>query len=219
MYTRGKNLDRSLGLLVAALLALPGTVLAQQGQHHPDRDRGAQTGQLHGTMMGTPGHGRMTGMMGAGMMGTDMMGTVAGPGPAMLLRQKEALNLSVEQVTQLEALQERLAEARTGHMKAMRPLHQKATEFAKDPDPDLAAYESTLRALAEEHVAMHAEMARVGQEARAVLTPEQRDDLEVGMRFMGEMVRMMGGQMGSGGSMGSMMGRMSCPMMGGPPSP
>lgn len=196
MNIDGRYASRALALVVAALLALPVAVVAQQGQQHRHgQEPEAQAAQMQG-----------------------MMGMMAGPSPGMILRQRGALDLTEEQVRELEALEERLAETRAGHMEAMQTVHQTLAEQTTAPDLDLAAYESTLRSLADQHIAMHVAIARVGQEARQVLTAEQREKLQVGMQFMrGAMMQMMRGRMegmGSGG-MGSMMGQTGCPMMGG----
>ena len=218
MNVVGRAAHRALALLVAALLALPVAGAAQQGQQHRHgQQQEAQGGQMRG-MMGMQ-QGQMMGMHGP-MMG--MMGMMAGPSPAMILQQREALELTAEQVQELEALEERLAKARAGHMESMQTLHQRLAEQAQGPDLDLEAYESSLRSLADEQIAMQMAMARAGQEAREVLTAEQREKLRIGMQFMrGSMMQMMRGRvegMGSGGmgSMmgGMMMGGMSCPMMG-----
>ncbi len=164
--------------------------------------------------MGMHRHGPM--MM--GMMGS--MGMMSGPRPMMILRHQEALGLTEEQVTRLEVLRERMAQTRAEHMESVRPLHERLVGLAGDPGLDLDAYESTLRSLAEEHVAVHVAMARIGQRAREALTPEQREKLRTGMEFMRGMrgMRMEGmqgrmGRTGSGGA-GPMLGSM-CPMLGG----
>lgn len=212
MRTQGRTLEGTFALLVAAVLVLPTAVAAQQGQEHRHGRESQQTEDrpMPGMMMRMQGHGEM--------MGMGMMGMMATPTPTMLLHQREALALSEEQVERLEALHEGMAGTRGEHMESMRAAHERLAEQARDPDLDLAAYESTLRSLADAHVGMHVEMARVGQQARDVLTAEQQEKLRTGMQFMrgmqgmrGEMMRGMRGQMRPmepGGDMGSMMGRM-----------
>lgn len=224
MSTNGRTLDGTLALLLAASLALPGAAPAQQaGQEHRhgEEQQRAEDPEMPGMMMGMQGHGEM--------MGMGMMGMMAAPSPTMLLHQREALALTGEQVARLKALQERMARTRDEHIESMHALHRKLAEQVRDPDLDLAAHESTLRSLADAHVAMQVEMARVGQEARELLAAEQRAKLRTGMQFMramrmggemtqgmpGMMMHRMHGEMQSmrpGGARGAMMGGMPCPM-------
>ncbi len=157
---------------------------------------------------------------GQGMMGMmGQMGMMAGPGPAFILKQKEALNLSESQVQRLEALQKEQAQAREAHMKEVAPLHKQAVESLQGDKPDLARYESALKKLAEHHVKMQVEAAQLSQTTLEALTPEQRSNVRYGMRLMQEMMgggMMQGGMMMQGGGMmgGGMMGSIPCPMMG-----
>lgn len=235
---------RILALVAGLLLALPTVAAAQEGQHRhgeePAREQGMQERMGTG-MQGCPmmmGHdGGMMGMMGMGM-------GMAAPGPMMILHHGDALDLTDEQVEKLQALQERLDQTRKEHMEAAQALHRKLSEQAEGAEMDLEAYESALRELADQRVAMHLAMARAGLEAREVLTPEQREKLRVGAEFMRDMMEMMRERMdrmsgmeggsgmsgdmddmgGMGGGMmgmdgrgmgGGMMGEVSCPMMGG----
>ncbi len=188
-----------LALLMAGGLALPGVLPAQSHQqHHPQgQEKPQQAMMLRGQgMMGMRGQGH--GMMGMGMM--------TSPGPSMILKQKEALKLNESQVERLEALQKQLAEARETHMEEIAPLRGQAMEAVKGEKPDLSRYESTLKKLAEHHVRMQLDMARLNQEALNVLTQEQRSNVGYGMHRMGEM-------MGGGMMQGGMMGAGGCPMM------
>lgn len=192
-----------VALLAAAALALPAGAFAQGGhQHGQQESRPGQEG---------------AGPMGMGMMGMHgeaaMMG-MAGPSPALILAQREALDLTDDQVASLEALQERAAEAWKADMEAMHALHETLAAELEKPELDLAAYESALEQMADRHVAMAVAMAGTGQEALAILTDQQRSELRVGMRFMRGMMRMRGGgPMGSEGEMGG--GMMAGGMMGG----
>lgn len=203
-----------LALLFAAALALPTAAAAQEEQdHRPGQEAPSRPEMpgMRGMMMGMQGHGAMMSMRMTGMM--------AAPGPMMILRQKEALALTDDQVQRLQTLQERMAQGRREHMETMRTVHERIGELARGPDLDLAAYEEALRSMADAHVAMQVAMARLGREAREDLTPEQREKLRTGMQFMRGMMQGMHSRMGPGeaGGMGAMMmGRMPCPMMGGP---
>ncbi len=184
--------SRLLALAIACVFVLPGVSRAQrhmhQGQMQQDR---MQQGQMQ--------HGMM---MGQGMMG--MMGMMQ-PGPSFLLEQKDALDLSDEQVQRLEELKNELSEFHQAHMSRVGPLHEQAREALHGEQPDLGAYESALKSLADEHVQMQVEMARVSQEAMAVLTETQRSNVHFGLRLMHGMRQQM---MRQGQMMQRMMERM-----------
>jgi Spy/CpxP family protein refolding chaperone len=163
--------------LVLGLVLLAATPCA--AQHQPPR--GGQPMQMP-MMMQMP----MTGMS-----------------PGMLLRMREHLGLTDEQVRRLEAVQGRAQAAHRQHMPAaMAPMHE-AMGILQGERPDFAQYEAKLRQAAEHLVAAHVAMARAMVEARAVLTAEQQGRLRGGMSMMHEMMRehmqqMMGGMMGAG---------------------
>lgn len=193
---------RWLAFVAVALLTVPAAALAQgHAQHDP------QQGQQEQPRPGMMPMGQGPGMMGG--MGTMemMMGL---PGPGLILRQKEALNLSDSQVQELEALQKQASDAHQAHMREMEPIHRDVTQALEADKPDLARYESGLKRLADHHVKVHVEMARLGQLALDVLTPEQRSNVRYGMRVMRGM--MGGGMMRMGGAMVGMMGG-GCPIM------
>ncbi len=191
-----------LTLLLAGSLTLPGLALAQgeHRAHHPEaQDTTRQRGMMgQGMMMGR-------GMMGMMGQGHGMMGMMGGPGPAMILMQEEALNLDDSQVQRLEALQERAVELRETHVEQMQPLRARAMQTVQGEQPDLAEYESALKGLAEHHVKVQVETARLSQQALDVLNPEQRSNVRYGMHLMRGL--MQGGMM-QGGMMGD------CPMIG-----
>ncbi len=164
----------TITVLLVAALAFPGTVLSQQ--HHPQG--GAQPSQ-GGAMMSA----------GPGMMG---MMTGRALSAAMILEQKVALGLTEVQVQQLEGIGKEFAEARAGHIGRMAPLGAEVNEALEGDRPDFSEYESTLEKMAEEHVRMQVETARLSHGALQVLDPEQRSNLRYGTRLMRQM---MGGGM------------------------
>jgi Spy/CpxP family protein refolding chaperone len=145
-----------------------------------------------------------------GMAGAHCMKMMGGAPPAMLLQHRDELGLTSDQVQRLEAL---LRDARgAGHMSGAMAAHRQAAELLQSERPDLAAYEAKLREASEHMVQAHTSMARTVVQARAVLTPEQREQaaaLDHGAMAHGQGHGMMRGE----GHMG-MMGMMSCPMMG-----
>jgi uncharacterized membrane protein len=133
------------------------------------------------------------GMMGEGMMGPDMMdmmgqgmGMMAtgGPAPAMILRMGDALSLTEQQRTRLQAIQTEYSNAVQPLMAAVMQAHQNAAMALEGDSPDLAAYERALREGTGPMVEAHVAMARAAAEARDVLTEAQREQLQGGMQMM-----------------------------------
>lgn len=178
------------------------------GMACPGMKGGASTTGMHGGAMQGPGmmgmmRGGMGGMMGGpmsqmqGMMGGAMMGhgMMGEPGPGMLLRLKGALELTGEQVSRLEGLQQKFSQQHEEHVKAADEAQRAAAEALRGEQPDLAAYEAKLKEAAAHGVEAHVVAARAALEARSVLTDEQRAKLRTGMAMMREaMCSMMGGQ-------------------------
>ncbi|HUG40870.1 MAG TPA: Spy/CpxP family protein refolding chaperone [Longimicrobiales bacterium] len=161
-------------------------------------------------------------MHGQAMQGMQhCMAMMGGPPPQMLLQHREALGLSADQMSRLEALQVRARETAMPHMQPAMQTHMAAAELLKGDAPDFQGYEASLREAADHMVRAHVAMARVAVDARRVLTPEQRDRLdELGRGMMGGGEQgMMGGGHGQmeHGAMGDMaMGHMmGCMMTGG----
>jgi hypothetical protein len=150
-------------------------------------------------------------MNGAGrypMMGMGF-GLWAQPGPEFLLGQKDALNLSDQQVERLEQLRNELSEARANHIDRVRVLRQRVEEALSGEQPDLDLYQSALQSLADEYVAMQVETARDSQKALAVLNDTQRSYVRFAVQAMHQMGDDMWlyGQMMQGGMMQGGMGR------------
>jgi hypothetical protein len=186
---------RILTLAVTGILALPALLSAQQAQPRHDRMITRQDAMMNGAD-GYP-------MMGMGFA------LWMQPGPEFLLGQKDALNLSDEQVQRLEQLRNELSEARANHIDRVRSLRQRVGEALSGEHPDLDQYQSALQSLADEYVAMQVEIARSSQNALAVLNDTQRSYV----RFAVQMMHQMGddmwlyGQMMQGGMMQGGMGR------------
>lgn len=170
-------------LTAAVVTAAAATSVAAQrgGMHEQMPDSTPSMGVAHGMMMG--------GMMGEGMMGSGMMqmmgqgmGMMAtgGPGPMTLLRMRDTLSLTDEQVGQLEAIQQDFQTTIQAHMTAAMASHQAANEALSRESPDFDAYQQSLQAAANTMVQAHVAMARAAAEAREVLTPEQREQLRTG---------------------------------------
>ncbi len=138
------------------------------------------------------------------------MAMMGGASPAVLLQHREALGLSQSQVQRLERLQNEVRLSVMPHMQPGMQAHAAAAEVLKADTPDFAAYEARLREAADHMVRTHVALARVGVEARKVLTAEQRNRVS---NLQGEMMGggqhgMMRGQQGmaqGGHAMGGMM--------------
>lgn len=190
--------------LVAALAASP---LAAQGHGHAMQADSGAAGMMQGGagMMGgmmqmmQRMHGQsgmMPGMMGGGMMG-GMMGM---SGPGMVLRLREFLALTDDQVSRLEALQDSATtEARQHMMQGMQAMRG-ASGLLAPSSTDLDAYAARLREAADHMVQARLAMARAGVASREVLTDDQLERLATAREVMQSMGAggMNGGMMGSG---------------------
>lgn len=190
--------SRGVALAAAALLALPATSLAQgmgMSGHH-------QTATGQQSSMG-PGYG----MMGGGMMGGT--GMMMGPTPGFILAQRDALGLTDQQTARLDSLQAQMRERWQAHYATMQGIHQQMADLQQAEKPDLGRYQKFMQQMASSSVDMHVQLARQGQEAFQVLTPEQRSKVRYGMQLMGR-----SGVMGGTPTAG-MMGMMGGGVMGG----
>ena len=159
------------------MLALPGVSAAQQGQQYG--------GHMH---QGQMQQGRMMNRAGQPMMiGMGMMGIWLQPGPQFLLDQTNALELTGDQVQQLEKLQSDLSAARESHADRVTALRKSVNDALNGNKPDLDEYQSALESLANEYISMQVERARTSQQALAVLNDTQRSYVNFGMQMMRQM--------------------------------
>lgn len=166
--------------LVIALL-LPASLAAQgQQAHHPDSDPTRAPGQMG---MMSDGMGMQT----MGMHGMDMMHSHMQHGPAMLLRQRDALDLSNEQIERLEELEGRVDDLHSSHMSELAPVREQLKALHGSEEFDKDRYEELLQRQANLRVEMMVEMADVHQASFAVLTDEQKSNVRYGMRMMRSM--------------------------------
>lgn len=166
--------------LVIALL-LPASLAAQgQQAHHPDSDPTRAPGQMG---MMSDGMGMQT----MGMHGMDMMHSHMQHGPAMLLRQRDALDLSNEQIERLEELEGRVDDLHSSHMSELAPVREQLKALHGSEEFDKDRYEELLQRQANLRVEMMLDMADVRQASFAVLTDEQKSNVRYGMRMMRSM--------------------------------
>jgi Spy/CpxP family protein refolding chaperone len=153
----------------------------------------------------------MGGMMGQGMMGwgmTQMMGqgmgmlATGGPGPAMILRLEEPLDLTGDQVRHLEEIRDQFYETVRTEMNAAVTAHRDARAAVQIESPDFEAYERFVNEASDHMVQAHVAMARATARAREILTGEQRQQLHEGFVMMQRMMLAPGigaGMMGARG--------------------
>lgn len=196
---------RFTAVLVASVFLVPAGLSAQGHQaHHPQTDGArAPSGMMGGGMMGQQ----------SSMMSGQMMSSMMDPGPRMLLHQQDVLDLSQEQIQQLEQLQARAEELHSTHRSEMTSVRDQLQELRGSDALDLERYESLLREQADLRVDMQVQAARIHREAFEVLTDEQRSNVRYGMRMMRSESGMSRGMPGRGSGMMGMEQGMGQPQM------
>lgn len=184
-------------LATAGLLAAVGAVplMAQGNQGHgagADTSRGM--GMMQGGMMQM-----MQGMHGQPAMLGGMMGMAAGPG--MILQLRVSLELTENQIAQLEAMHDSTGQQMRQHMMQGMEAMRAAAELLDPESTDLEGYEARLREASSHMVLAHAAVARAAVQARGLLTVDQRERLALARSMMKEMQGRMGGGMMQGGMM------------------
>lgn len=133
-----------------------------------------------------------------------MMGMAEGP--EAVLRHRESLDLTTDQVTRLETLREEVGETRQAAMERMRPMHDEIAAATGDTF-DEAAVRAAFSRMADLHEDIGVTMLRARHQTSRVLTEDQREAL-AGLRSG----RGMHGTEGMAG-MGMMQMMKNCPMM------
>jgi Spy/CpxP family protein refolding chaperone len=131
--------------------------------------------------------GEMAAMMRSahGVSGTNMQ-MMHGPAhgvsglysPAMLLKHKQDLGLSGEQVSRLEQLQKEAQPACMQHMQVGVTAFQAANQMLDAAVPDFAAYSAKLKEASAHMVEGQVALAKAAVGARNVLTAEQQQKLK-----------------------------------------
>lgn len=164
--------------LGAALLAVP--LHAQSAAPTKPATVPMKTMQPMATPSAPPSEDMMAMMMSGGMKAKTDVASIS-------LSLRESLDLTADQVTRLTTLQASSQAEMMRHMVAHTEGMQSAAVITESAVPDLPAYETALRAAANHMVLEHLAMARADADARAVLTPMQRDRLVLARRVMKEM--------------------------------
>lgn len=173
--------SKTLALSVALVL-MAGPLAAQQQQQQPPPPP-PQPAPAQGPRMGMKGMGGMRGM--PGMMG--LMG-MQGPGrefrevglyaPRLLIARRQALGLSAEQVSRLEAWAQEARQAADKAAAEARTHWDQLAEIWKQPAPDPNQVRSHAQAAMQAMQAARLAHLVAAAQAKAVLTPEQRGRLE-----------------------------------------
>jgi len=113
---------------------------------------------------------------------------------------KDQLNLSEDQVAELEGLNDRILEAIRRQMELAEGARSRAAEVLNSNPTGFDEYSEALRAAADHMTEAHIAMVQSGFEAQNLLTPEQRAAVSES-HTDGETPGIMGGRMidGSGG--------------------
>ncbi|HKJ02928.1 MAG TPA: Spy/CpxP family protein refolding chaperone [Longimicrobiales bacterium] len=209
--TTMKRLTTAFAMLTLAAAPVAG----QQTQRGMPHSQGGMMNQgtirmchaMMGSGGGMSGHAGMGGseammgeaMPGPGMMGRAMMGQVGGhgvmdmtqwmgPTPAAVLGAAESLQLTPDQKTRLEELAKTTNENLQAHMQAAMAAHQKASEALTGDTPDLQAYQRGLQEAAGHMVQAQVAETRGSLDAGAVLTAEQRTEMQESIALMRSMM-------------------------------
>lgn len=150
----------------------------QHGQMQQGEKPQMQHGQAAGEKMqhGQMQHGQAQGEK----MPHAMQGGMKHPvTPTMLIHHAQDLSLTQDQISKVTALVTASTADCQTHMKAAMESHRSAFELLGAPNstPDLAAYEAKLREATTHVLQAHMAVVKAGQEARALLTPEQAQKL------------------------------------------
>lgn len=176
----------TLVLTAAIALSAASPIMAQQRAQPAPRGSMTMTdvmiamhcgGGPSGTMMHGGSPSGMSGMPSDTMMHRMMMRMMNIPTPSLILEHRQQLNLNPSQVSRLEAIQNQAGSACADDIRAGISEVVAANRLLESPTPDLAAYSTKVRDAASRIAEGHIDMAKGIVEARAVLTPAQRQTL------------------------------------------
>jgi Spy/CpxP family protein refolding chaperone len=165
--------------LPVALVLMAGPLAAQQQQQQQPPPPPPPPAAAPGPRMGMRGMGGMMGMPGMmGMMGMQgpagQVREVAAYAPRLLIARRQALGLSAEQVSRLEALAQEARQAADKAAAEARTHWDQLAEIWKQPTPDVNQVRSHAQAAMQAMQAARLAHLVAAAQAKAVLTPEQR---------------------------------------------
>lgn len=154
-----------------------GGLAAQQPEPAPQRPMRMRMHMPDSARAGaTQGAPRMQGMMGArGMAG--MQGGMAPYAPGMLLRFKSLLDLTDDQVAQLEHLEQGVQTARQNAQSTIQEQQTALSEAWQADKPDVNAIRQHVEALTQAHEQVQLQAVTAAAQAKGLLTAEQQGKL------------------------------------------
>lgn len=158
-----------IALLAVTMLLLPAGVTAQEHEHLGRPDSAAQNTSM--PMGSTIERDRM-----AMMSNAEIVHRALQFSPALILQNRERLDLTANQVIRLERLlPQRSAGAGTGPAAGGSPQSDLLRRMFEARSPDTAAVRVAAEQVFALHAAMHADRIAAAAAARAILSPEQRE--------------------------------------------
>jgi hypothetical protein len=217
-------LTRAIAVTVSlALAAVPGTAQTEHQHDHTQEEKPSATQDMmmHEMMMACPFFetmgmsGEMKGMMNESMMGGGTMNQrmmnhemmkgmgehMIGngmQGPLDLIGMKDQLNLSEEQVADLEGLNSRILLAMQRQMTTARSHRSVARKTFEENPEGFGEYSEALRAAGGHMLDAHILLIQSRFEAREILTPIQKRVLSQGPPEMHQSMKMDGGMIDLG---------------------
>jgi Spy/CpxP family protein refolding chaperone len=207
-----KRVPYGMAVTLGLMLVLSAVIPAQSGMmgQRPMGPSEAAPESSPGGMMGQGGMGMMGPQMRGGIMGGGMQGRLEGmemPRPRQLARMLKAeLGLEDEQVKQLTQIFSQATKALIKQRADLRIAEFELGELLEADAVDMGQVEAKLKAIEELRTALRFNLIKAHEQAKGILTPEQRQKLErlhdrlPGMMdpgMMSMMERM--GEAGSGG--------------------
>ena len=116
-------------------------------------------------------------MAGMPMMDCPTMMSAMMPGPAAALHSANALKLTPDQRTKLEAAKRQIDALSAPSMDSMRVIHTQLMALAQQPTLDERAARAAFARMGRVHSDMGLAMLRASHDANQILTPAQRDSL------------------------------------------
>jgi Spy/CpxP family protein refolding chaperone len=181
------------GRVALALVLVAAPLAAQQPPQPPQPPPGM--GPRMGAMMGSGGGGMLMGM---------------GYAPQLLVDRRDALGLTPDQVSRLEALAQQAKQARDKADSVAKGHRDALADLWKQDTPDVSQVRTHAQAAMQAMESAHLAQLTAAAQAKAVLTPEQRGRVAGWADAVRMRMRQFRDQPGRMGGMGRM--RMQRPM-------
>jgi uncharacterized membrane protein len=183
----GEGHEGGMTAMVCTMGMLPHTGgmsegMQQGGMMGGMQQRGAMMGMQHGATTGGMQHGAATGSMQHGAAGQAAAAEGAAGmdhpvTPTMLIHHAQDLGLTEPQQAKLGELAKSSQAACEQHLKQAVDSHRTAASLLGAAAPDVAGYQARLGEASDHLIEAHVAVVKAGIEARAMLTPAQREKL------------------------------------------